>query len=131
MLTRYLSNPVVAVLGGFAVVASQAFAPSTFKWIMLGTGVVAVIAAAPFVARSARGRAQRALDALIAALGAWTIIASTVFSSATITWLGFASGVALVGLALIGLTLNELSNKIVVRPLPVNGRLDREFANAR
>ncbi|MGH3261414.1 MAG: hypothetical protein ACRDNS_05395, partial [Trebonia sp.] len=113
------------------VVASQAFATSTFRWIMLGAGIAAVTTTLPYVLRSARGRAQQVLDGLTGVIGAWTIVSSSVFDHGTITWLGFASAVAFLALALTGLTLNQLRTKPVVHSLSINGTPERELANAR
>jgi hypothetical protein len=118
MNSRFLTNSVLSLLGAFTVVASQVWAPATFMWLMLGAGVIAVLAASTIVARG-RGNAQRSLDATIGILGAWTIVASLVFSGTVVTWLGFATGVALVGLAVIGLTLHELYTERVVHSFEV------------
>jgi hypothetical protein len=114
MSTRYLSNITLALLGGFLIVTSQAFAPATFIWLMFGAGVATLVLTAPAVAIPARGATQRGLDYLFSLFGAWTIIASLVFAGATVTWLGFASGGALLVLALAGLTAHELSTERVV-----------------
>jgi hypothetical protein len=118
MNSRFLTNTVLAVLGGFTVVASMVWAPSTFMWLMLGAGVLAV-ALAGGIAMKGRGNAQRTLDGAIGILGVWTIVASVVFSGNVVTWLGFASAVAFVGLALIGLTLHELYTERVVHSIEV------------
>jgi hypothetical protein len=119
MNSRFLTNSVLSLLGAFTVVASRVWAPSTFMWLMLGAGVVAVLAAGAIVVRG-RGNAQRGLDAIIGILGAWTVVASLVFSGTVVTWLGFATGVALVGLAVIGLTLHELYTERVVHSFEVS-----------
>ena len=118
MNSRFLTNSVLSLLGAFTVVASQVWAPATFMWLMFGAGVVAVLAAGAIVLR-ARGNAQRSLDGIVGILGAWTIVASLVFSGSVVTWLGFATGAALVGLALIGLTLHELYTERVVHSFEV------------
>jgi hypothetical protein len=117
MTTRYLTNVVLALIGGALLVTSQAFAPTTFAWIMLGGGIAAAAIALPATAIRSRGPAQRVLDAIGSAVGAWTIVASLVFVGAAITWLGFASGAAFVALALAGLTLHELNTERVVHSL--------------
>lgn len=117
MRTRYLTNLAMALIGGFLVVTSMAFAVPIFSWIMLGVGIVAVLLTAPAVAIAARGRNQRRLDGVTAVLGAWTIIASMVFAGAAVTWLGFASGIGLVAIAVAGLTLHELTTEHVVHSL--------------
>jgi hypothetical protein len=129
MNSRFLTNSVLAVLGGFTVVASMVFVPSTFMWLMLGAGVLSVALAGGIVIRG-RGNAQRSLDGTIGILGAWTIVASVVFSGSVVTWLGFASGAALVGLALIGLTIHELYTERVVHSFEVRNPVQQsEFSS--
>jgi len=127
MNSRYLSNVVLLIAGAFLVVASQAFVPSTFEWLMFGAGALAVVASGTIVLR-ARGIAQQTLDALIGILGVWTVVASLEYVGSTLTWLGFASGAAMAALAVIGLTLHELSTERVVHSLDVT-TADREFAH--
>ncbi len=118
MNSRFLTNAVLSVLGGFIVVVSMAWAPITFMWLMLGAGIFALALAGGF-AINGRGNAQRSLDGTIGILGVWTIVASLVFSGSLLTWLGFASGLAFVGLGLIGLTLHELYTERVVHSFEV------------
>jgi hypothetical protein len=118
MNSRYLTNIGLAILGGFLVVASQVWTPSVFMWLMLGVGV-ASLALAGSIAIRGRGLSQRSLDGIIGVLGAWTIVASLVFGGTVVTWLGFASGVAFVALAVIGLTLHELYTERVVHSFEV------------
>ena len=129
MNSRFLTNTVLTVLGAFTVVASMVWIPATFSWLMLGAGIVAV-ALAGGVAIRGRGVAQRSLDAGIGILGAWTIVASLVFAGSVVTWLGFASGAAFVGLALIGLTLHELYTERVVHSFEVRTPVaEQDFAS--
>jgi hypothetical protein len=118
MNSRFLTNTGLSILGAFTVVASFAWAPATFSWLMLAAGIVAAGLSLGIVIRG-RGTAQRTLDATIAGLAAWTIVASLVFAGTVVTWLGFASGAAFVGLALVGLTLHELSTERVVHSFEV------------
>lgn len=126
MNSRYLTNIALTVMGAFVVVVSLAWAPSTFMWIMFGAGIGAMLLATAG-ALPRRGLAQRGLDGVITILGAWTIVASLVFGGATVTWLGFASGVAFVALAIVGLTLHELSTERVVHSFEVTPG-SRQFA---
>jgi hypothetical protein len=131
MNSRYLTNIGLALLGGVIVVVSQAWSPSVFMWVMLGAGAAA-LALAGSIALRGRGRAQRALDAILGILGAWTIVASLVFGGTVVTWLGFASGVAFVALAVIGLTLHELYTERVVHSFEVRTpAAEHELAGAR
>lgn len=129
MNSRYVSNIVLAIAGAFLVVASQVWTPSVFMWLMFGIGVLA-LALAGAGAIPGRGNVQRTLDGAVGILSAWTIIASLVFAGSAITWLGFASAVAFVGLAVIGLTLHELHTERVVHSLEVHSTssVDRELA---
>jgi hypothetical protein len=132
MSTRYLTNLTLLILGAFVVVVSQAFLASTFMWLMFGAGIAAIAIAAPGLAVRSRGFTQRGLDSLTSILGAWTIVAAVVFSGATVTWLGFASGLALVALATIGLTLHELKTERVVHSITVETQTDyNQLAGAR
>lgn len=128
MNSRYLSNVALFLAGAFLVVTSQAFGISVFEWLMLGTGVLAVLLSGAIVLRG-RGLPQRSIDAIIGILGAWTIVASLVFTGAAMTWLGFASGAAFVALALVGLTLHELVTERVVHSIEVRtATSEPEFA---
>lgn len=132
MTSRFLSNLSLAILAGFLVVVSLALPISAAAWIMFGVGVVAV-ALLGAAALPGRGMAQRALDALIGILGAWTIVASLVFAGTTVMWLSFASGVGLVALAVIGLVVHEISTERVVHSLEVRTvpTDEREYAGIR
>ncbi len=128
MNSRYLTNIGLALMGGLLIVGSQVWSVPAFMWIMfgIGTGAIALTAAAML---PRRGSAQRALDGVIGVLGIWTVVASLVFAGATVTWLGFASGAALLVLAIAGLTLHELSTERVVHSLEVRTPAsDSQFA---
>jgi hypothetical protein len=65
-------------------------------------------------------------------LSAWTIIvASLIFSQSTVQNLAFAGSLAIAGLAVIGLTVNELSTESVARSLEASdGRRESGLAAA-
>jgi hypothetical protein len=126
MSTRYLTNMGLALLGGFLVVVSQAFAVATFSWLMLGVGIATLVITGPAVAIRSRGQVQRILDYVFALLGAWTIIASQVFGGEAVTWLGFASGIAMVALSVAGLSAHELSTERVVHSFELRGSAPAE-----
>jgi hypothetical protein len=112
--TRYLSNLALALIAGFVVVASQAFSSSVFTWLAFGGGVAIVGIALEESARD-RVSVHGALSAVVAMIGAWTIVSSLVFSASTVVWLGFSAADAVVALAVIGLTLHELHDEQVLR----------------
>jgi hypothetical protein len=128
MNSRYLTNAALAVIGGFTVVASQVWIPATFMWLAFSAAILAVMLSTA-IALKGRGNVQRGLDGLVAILGAWTIVASLVFSGSVVTWLGFASGAAFVALAFIGLTIHELYTERVVHSIEVHAtNSDRELS---
>ncbi len=122
MSTRFSTNGLLALAGGFVVVASQAFQPGVTGWITFGIalGIVGVLGIAQL--DRGRGRLQRALDALTGALGIWMVVASVVFTAQTLTWLSFGEGLGVVALALAGLAAHELSTERVVHALAIEDR---------
>lgn len=121
MSIRYLYNLALAVAAGFLVVATQAWAPTTVVWLTFGIAV-GVTAVSLGVLPLRTGLTQRILTGIATAIGIWTIVASLVFAPTTVLWLGFASALALVALALSGLTLHELKTERVVHSLDVSTR---------
>jgi hypothetical protein len=60
-----------------------------------------------------------------AVVSAWTIVASLVFSQPTVQKLAFAGSLAIGGLAVVGLTVDELSTQSVAQSLETSdGRRD-------
>jgi hypothetical protein len=124
-MTRYLSNLALIIAGAFLVVATQAFSNSDAAWVAFGVAIG--LTAVSGLMLAARGSiAQRALGAVGVVLGAWTIVASLVFSSFTASWLGFASGIAYVALGVAGLTDHELRTERVVHSLAVAVEVEDE-----
>jgi hypothetical protein len=81
------------------------------------------------VAGAAFGRCIISL--VVAVVSAWTIVASQVFSQATVQNLTLASSLAIAALSLIGLTIHELSSERVFHSLEVGtGRREPELATA-
>lgn len=117
-MIRYLSNLALIIAGAFLVVATQAFARADAAWVTFGVAVGLTGVSALMLAT--RGSiAQRAIGGVGVVLGAWTIVASLVFSTFTATWIGFASACAYVALGVAGLTEHELRTERVVHSLAV------------
>jgi len=111
---RYLLNLLLAVVAGFEVAAFKAFGPDLYAWLAFAGGV-AVIAIATASLLTERSATQRALSAVTVVIGAWTVVASLVFDPTTVIWLGFSAAVAVVALAVTGLTLHEVRDEHVIR----------------
>lgn len=121
MSIRYLFNLVLALVAGFLVVATQAFAPTTVVWLTFGIALgIVVLSAAMFA--SPTTIAQRSLSGVLALVAAWTVVASMVFAPTTVVWLGFAGAIAIVALAVIGLTVHEFTTERVVHSLEIKHR---------
>jgi hypothetical protein len=105
------------IAAGFLVVATQAsFSAPTVAWLTFGIAAgLTPLGAYMLISRSTI--AQRVVGGVVAALGAWTIVASLVFVPATVVSLGFASALGFVALGVIGLTAHELTTERVVHSL--------------
>ena len=118
MSTRFVSNMLLALAGGLVIVATQAFAPPIVAWIAFGvTGVGVLVLMAATALAPGRGHIQRTLDAVAAALAAWTIVETLVFSGMVMVWLTFGAAAAMVAIAAAGLIAHELSTERVVHSL--------------
>jgi hypothetical protein len=118
LTARFVSNLTLGLLAGFLVVATMSFAPASVAWITFGIAIAATVVGLS-MAGGIRDLAQRGLGALVAVIAIWTIVASLVFVPTTVVWLGFASALALVGLAVAGLIEHELRAERVVHSLEV------------
>ena len=80
--------------------------------------------------RTRADTAQRALDGIVAVLGAWTIIEAFAFEATNLEWWSFASACALAALSTVGLVLHEMSTERVVHELSVTKAEPRPRAAA-
>lgn len=121
--TRYLSNAVIALLGGLVVVLSMGLSSTVaVAWVAFGVaiGVVGISVLAQLDTR--RGVVQRVLDAGMVAAGGTLIAVSLAFGGPTVMWLSFGLALGLVVIAFAGLTLNEVETWRTTHEL---GRLHR------
>jgi len=129
MPVRYISWLSLAIAGGFLVVASTAFALIDISNVALGVGIGALVVSLSLAFRYRDDAASVVTATATAIVSAWTIVESHVFSLQEVQSLTLASGLALVVLAVIGLTANELTTERVVHSLTVgtgaeNGRTE-------
>lgn len=118
MSIRYLSNLVLALIAGFLVVATQAFDLFAVKWLVFAIATGATVLSLGTLVMD-RNIIQRVVSLSAGVVGGWTIVASLVFGLSTVMWLGFAGALALIGLAIVGLTAHEFSTERVVHSLEV------------
>jgi hypothetical protein len=135
MRTRYFSWLALALAAAFVVVASTAFAVFDIANVALGVGI-GILVVSLFVSYRYRAHLPSLVTgAASAVVSAWMIVASQVFSLSAVQNLTLAEGLALGGLAMIGLTTNELSSERVVHSLTVegshNGKVESPAHSAR
>jgi hypothetical protein len=107
-MTRYFTNAIIALLAGFVVVATQAFAAPTVAWLAFGAAVVTLGISALSQLDSGRGLIQRLLDGVMASIATVLIVFSLVFTGNVVTWLAFGLSVGFVAVAFAGMTLHEI-----------------------
>ena len=108
MSTQYLSNALIALLGGFVVVTSLVLAPTSATWVGFGIAIAVVAVSLLVQLDLKRGMAQRGLDAVMFATGATMIVLSLVLGGATVGWVLFGLALGFVALSMTGLTLHEV-----------------------
>ena len=110
-MSRFISWLTVGVAAAFLLVTSASFSLGAIKWLAfaIAVGTLVVSARIAYYERASVPSLYPAL--LIVLISAWTIVASLVFSEATVQNLALASSLAISGFALVGLTANELSHE--------------------
>jgi hypothetical protein len=107
MSARFATNFAVLLLGAAVLVFLFAFGRSVDDWVALGTGAAAIVMALYSFAMPGQGVYQRVADPLIAAVGAWAIVAARVMDDRSI-WLVFSAGAGLLTLGAVGLVIREV-----------------------
>jgi membrane protein implicated in regulation of membrane protease activity len=109
MSSRFISNVSIQLTGTLLVVFAFAFRGQILEWFGLGAGCAAVVVTLAAFAVRDRGAFKRFLDAGLALIGGWMIVAACVFSGAALRWLSFAEGAALAALCTIALCAYEIA----------------------
>jgi hypothetical protein len=131
MRIRFISWLALAVAAAFLVVASTAFTLPDIVEIALGVGIGMLVVSLGIAGQNRDHIPTLIISLVVAVVSAWTIVASQVFSQATVQNLTLASSLAIAALSLIGLTIHELSSERVVHSLEVGtGRREPELATA-
>jgi FtsH-binding integral membrane protein len=111
LMYRFFSWMAIGIAAAFLVVATAAFSPSATMWLAFAIALGTLIVSGS-ISFSYRGHIPTVLTGLATALvSAWTLVASVVFSEATVQNLALASGLALAGLAITGITEHELDTE--------------------
>jgi hypothetical protein len=129
MRIRFISWVALAVAAAFLVVASTAFALPDIVELALGVGIGMLVVSLGIASRHRENVPTLITSLSVAVVSAWMIVASQVFSQATVQNVTLASSLAIAALALTGLTINELSSERVVHSFEVGtGRREPELA---
>ena len=127
MRIRFASYLCVGTAAAFLVFATVAFSLPTIAALAVGVGVGMLAVSLNIAVPYRKDLASLATGGAIAAVSAWTVLASQVFSQSTVDDLTFASAVAVGVLAMAGLTAEELRTERVVHSLEVRqGKGERE-----
>jgi hypothetical protein len=109
IMSRFFSWLVIGIAAAFLVVVSASFSVAAVVWLAFAVSVGTLVVSAG-IAYYNRGNAASLYTAVaIVVISAWTIVASLVFSPATVQGLALASALAISGLTIVGLTAHELS----------------------
>jgi hypothetical protein len=128
---RFISWLVTGVAAAFLIVATASFSLSAVSWLAFAISIVtlAVSAGVSYVYR--RDVATLVTGVAAALISGWTIVASLVFSQPTAQNLALASGLALGGLAIAGITEHELAmERALTDGHPESGERDSGLAQA-
>lgn len=109
MSTRFFTNLVTALFGGFVVVASLTFTHGAAAWVAFGFALAVLAITAVAQLDQARSLEQRLVDVPMALTAAAMVVASLVYSGTTVMWVVFALALGWVGIATSGLFLREVS----------------------
>lgn len=119
MRIRFASYLSLGVAAAFLIFATAVFSLSTVVALALGIGIGMLAVSLGVVALYRKDLASVVIGGAIAAVSAWTVVASQVFSQSTVDDLAFASAIAVGILAIAGLTAHELRAERVVHSLEV------------
>ena len=108
MSARFTTNFLVLLLGTAVLVFLYALGRTVTDWVALGAGATAVVLALYSFACREQGIYQRIADVLIAAVGAWAIVAARVMAYRG-DWLVSSAGLGLLGLGALGLVVREFA----------------------
>jgi hypothetical protein len=108
-MSRYLSWLAIAVAAAFLVVDSASPAVGSVTWLAFAISIGTLLVSSSITLTDHGHVVSRVTAGLIAAVSAWTIVASRVFSQSTVGHLALASSLAIAGLAAIGLTAHDIA----------------------
>jgi hypothetical protein len=119
MRIRYLSYIALGIAAAFLIVATSVFPLDTVVELTLGISIAMLVVSLGIAERYRQDAASVFVGLASAAVSAWMILASQLYSPSTLDDVTFGSAIAVAVLALIGLTAHELTTERVVHRLEV------------
>lgn len=110
MSSKYLTNLLIALFGGFIVVESLTFSRPGARWVAFAFAIAVVGVSVAAQLDRGRGLVQEALDASLLAIGGTMIGISVVYTGTTAQWLDFALALGWLATAVGGMTLHEIES---------------------
>lgn len=116
--SRFGIDVLGVLAGGFLAVTAMAFTAPAAGWIGFGvfTGLT-VLGGVGAVLANRRG--ARIGHGLLALVGLWSLIAALAFTGPVLTWLVFTDALAVALVALVDLSVHEMTTERVVHQLEV------------
>ena len=106
---RFVSWLAIGIAAAFLVVATAAFSLSAIMWLAFAISIGTLVVSAGICLTYYRSTATLVTGLVTGLVSAWTILASLVFSLATVQNLALAGALAIAGLAIVGATAHEVS----------------------
>jgi hypothetical protein len=110
-MPRFLSWLAIAAAAAFLVVVSVSFSATTIGTLAFAISIGTLVVSAGIAVFDRRYVPSLVTAVVVALISAWTIVASLIFSQSTVQNLALGASLAISGLAVVGLTANEVSHE--------------------
>ena len=108
-MPRFVSWLALAIAAAFLVVVSVSFSLSDITSLAFAVSIGTLVVSVGIAYYDRRSIPSLVTAVAIAAISAWTIVASLVFSQPTVQNLALGASLAIAGLATVGLIAHEVS----------------------
>ena len=125
MQIRFFTWLAIGVAAAFLVVASQSFALQDIANVAFGVSIGVAALATYMVVQMRKVDLPTGMAVTAGLIAAFMIVASQAFSLSTVETMAFVEGLVLSGMAIIALSLHELSTERVVHSLEVKAERAR------
>ena len=106
---RFVSWLAIGIAAAFLVVSTTTFSLPTIMWLAFAISIGTLVVSAGLCLTYYRSVSTLVTGLVTALVSAWTIVASLVFSPATVQNLALGGALAIAGLAIVGVTAHEVA----------------------